>query len=78
MAFVHTTGRTGRSQGAHKEAGKSVKLREARKRRHRAKEGTSGYSCTALAHETHGRLGDEAKEQTRMLADDIYSHSSVN
>ena len=30
-----------------------------------------------LAYEIHGRLGDEAKEQIRMLADEACSHSSV-
>ena len=32
--------------------------------------GTSGYTYATLAHETHGRVGDEAKEQIKMLADE--------
>ena len=36
-----------------------------------------GYIYATLAHETHGRLGDEAKEQIRMLADEACGHSSV-
>ena len=64
------------TQGAHKEADKSVKIREATKRNHHAK-GTSGYTYATLAHETHGRLGDEAKEQIRLLADEACSDSSV-
>ena len=66
VTFVHTTGKAGRTQGAHKEAVKSVKIREATKRKHHAKAGTSGYTYATLAHETHGRLGDEAKEQIRI------------
>ena len=38
----------------------------------------SGYTYATLAHETHGRLGDEAKEQIRILADEACCHSSVN
>ena len=30
-----------------------------------------------MAQETHGRLGDEAKEQIRILADEACSHTSV-
>ena len=52
------------------EAGKSVKIREAMKREQHAKAGTSGYTYATLAHETHGRVGDEAKEQIKMLADE--------
>ena len=70
MNFDHTT--AGRTQGAHKEAGESVRIREANKRRHHARKGTSGYTSVALAHETHGRLGEEAKEQIRILADEAY------
>ena len=77
VTFVHTTGTAVRTQGAHKEAGKSVKIREDSKRKHHAKAGTSGYTYTTLAHETHACLGDEAKEQIRMLADEACSHSSV-
>ena len=66
VTFVHTTGTAGRTLGAHKEAGKSVRIREATKRKHHAKAGTSGYTYATLAHETHGRLGDEAKEQIRI------------
>ena len=77
VTFVHTTGTAGSTQGAHKEAGKSVKIREATKRKHHTKAGTSGYKHATLAHDTHGRLGDEAKEQIKMLADEACSHSSV-
>ena len=77
VTFVHTTGMAGRTQGAHKEAGKRVKIREAPKRKHHAKAGASGYMYTTLAHETHGHLGDEAKEQMRTLADEACSHTSV-
>ena len=77
ITFVHTTGTAGRIQGAHKEAGKSVKIREATKRKHHAKAGTSGHTHAMLAHETRGYLGYEAKEQIRMLADEACSHSSV-
>ena len=62
VTFVHTTGMAWRTQGSHKEACKSVKIREAAKRKHHAKAGTSGYTYATLAHETHGRLGNEAKE----------------
>ena len=61
ITFVHTTGTVGRTQEVHKEAGKSVKIREATKRRHHAKAGTSGYTSA---------FGDEAKEQMTMLADE--------
>ena len=47
------------------------------KRTHQAKAGTSGYTYATLAHETHGRLGDEANEQISMLADETCSHSSM-
>ena len=47
VTFVHTTGKAGRTQGAHKEAGKSVRIREATKRRHHAKAGTSGCNSCA-------------------------------
>ena len=77
ITFVHTTGRAVKTQGAHKEAGKSVKIREAMKRQHHAKAGTSGNTYATLAHETHGRLEDEAKEQSRMLADEACRHSSM-
>ena len=76
--FAHTTGMAGRTQGAHQEAGKSAKIREATKRIHHAKAGTSGYTYATLAHETHGRLGDEEEEQIRMLADEACSHASVH
>ena len=78
VTFVDTTGTAGRPQGAHKEAGKSVRIREATKRRYHAKVGTSVYTYATLAHETHGRLGDEAKEQIRILADEACCHSLVN
>ena len=65
MTFVHTTGTAGRTQGAHKEAGKSVRIREATKRKHHAKAGTSGYTYATLAHVTHGSSGDKAKAQIR-------------
>ena len=78
MNFVHTTGTAGRTQDAHKEAGKSIRIREDTNRRHHAKAGTSGYKYASLAHETHGRLGDEAKQQIRMLEDEACCHSSVN
>ena len=74
VTFVHTTGRAGRIQGAHKEAGKSDKIREATKRQHHAK---AGCAYAVLAHETHGHLGDEAKEPIRMLPDEACSRSSV-
>ena len=77
VTFVHTTGMAGRTQGGNKEAGPSVSIRETSKRRHRVKEGTLGYAYATLAHETHGRLGDEAKEHIRMLADEACSRSSV-
>ena len=77
VSFIHTTGKAARTQGLHKEAGKSVKIREATKRKHHAKAGTSRYTYATLAHGTHGRLGDEAKEHIRMLADKACSHSSV-
>ena len=70
VTFVHTTGTAGRTQGAHKEAGASVKIGENSKRKHHAKAGTSGCTYATLAHETHGRLGGEAKKQIRMLADE--------
>ena len=76
--FVHTTGTAGRTQDAHKEAGKSIRIREDTNRRHHAKAGTSGYKYASLAHETHGRLGDEAKEHIRIFADEACGHSSVN
>ena len=63
VAFVRTTRMAGRNQGAHKEAGKSLMNREATKKTPHAKVGTSGYTYATLAHETHGRLGDEAREQ---------------
>ena len=50
---VHTTGTAGRTQGAHKEAGKSVRIREVNKRRHNAKARISGYIYATLAHGTH-------------------------
>ena len=78
VTFVHTTGTAGTTQGAHKEAGKSVRIREASKRRHHSKAGKSGYIYVTLAHETHGRLGDEAQEQIRILADEACCQSSVN
>ena len=78
VTFVHTTGTAGRTQGAHKEAGKSVRIREGTKRKHHAKAGTSGYTYATLAHDTHGRLGDVAKEQIRILADEACCHSSVS
>ena len=62
VTFVHTTGTARRTQGAHKEAGKNFKITEDSKRKHHAKAGTSGYTYATLAHETHGRLGNEAKE----------------
>ena len=63
----------GRTQGAHKETGKSVNVREATKRKHHAKVSTSGYTYAMLAHEVHGRLGDEAKEQIKIFADEALS-----
>ena len=66
VIFLHTTGAAGRSQGAQKAAVKSVKIHEATRRKQHAKVGTSRYTNVTLAHETHGRLGDEAKEQIRM------------
>ena len=67
----------GRTQGAHKKAGKSVRIREATKRKHHEKVVTSGYTYATLPHETHGRLGNEAKEQIRILADKACCHTSV-
>ena len=60
-----------RTQGSRQ----SVRIREATKGRHHAKAGTSGYTYAHLVHETHGRLGDEAKEQIRILADEACCHS---
>ena len=37
-------GGVGRTQGGHKETGKSCKIREATKRKNHAKAGTSGYT----------------------------------
>ena len=53
-------------------------IREAAKRRQHAKVGTARYTYATLVHETHGRLGDEAKQQIRMLEDEACCHSSVN
>ena len=36
-----------------------------------------GYPYAALAHQCHGSLGDEVKEQMRMSADEACSHGSV-
>ena len=61
VTFAHTTGTARRTQRAHKEAGKGSKIREVTERMHHAKAGTTGCTYAALAHETHHRLGDEAK-----------------
>ena len=60
------------------EAGACVRIPEANKRRHHAKAGTSGYTYATPVHETHGRLGEGAKEQIRILPDEACSHSSGN
>ena len=65
--FIHTTGTAGSTQGAHKEAGKSVRIFEANKIQHLAKVGTSGYTHATLAHGTQGRMGGEAEEQIRIF-----------
>lgn len=49
-------------------------IRAETKRNRRSKAGNSGYRFATLAHETRGRVGEEAKEQIRMLADEACSN----
>ena len=63
VTFVHTIGTAGRTQGAHKEAGKSVKIREATKKKHHANAGTSGYTYATLAMRRMGIW--ETKQRNR-------------
>ena len=62
---------SGRTQGSRQE------FNEVNKIRHHVKERSSGYKYATLAHVTHGRLGDEAKEQIRVFGDEACSHSSM-
>ena len=75
---LRTYNRDGREDSGGAQGGsKSVKIREDSKGKHHAKAGTLGYTYATLAPETHGRLGDEAKEEIRMLSDEACSHSLV-